>query len=199
MISPVDEATVAVYERRAAEWSERRGDAADDLGLRFRARAGVGLVADLGCGSGRYLEQIGQPVVGVDATTRMLALASGRGYPLVQADLERLPFGNGVLDGAFGRHSYLHLPRERLAAALAEASRVLRPGGLLMITLIEGTYQGHALPGDDLPGRYFACWTEPDLVGTLGAARYVDIRIVRAGRRHGSPDLQATARSGASR
>jgi SAM-dependent methyltransferase len=123
----------------------------------------------------------------------------GRGYPLVQADLERLPFGNGILDGAFGRHSYLHLPRERLTAALAETSRVLRPGGLLMITLIEGTYAGHALPGDDLPGRYFGCWTEPDLIGTLSAAGYADIRIVRAERRYGSPDLQATARSRASR
>jgi SAM-dependent methyltransferase len=148
MMRPVDEATVAIYERRAAEWSERRGDAADDLGVRFRERTGGGLVADLGCGSGRYLEQIGRPVVGVDVTARMLALASGRRYPLVQADLERLPFGDGVLDGAFGRHSYLHLPPERLTAALAEASRVRRPGGLLMITLIEGTYAGYALPGD---------------------------------------------------
>ena len=43
------------------------------------------------------------------------------------------------LAGVFGRHSYLHVPRERLTAALAEASRVLRPGGLLMVTLIEGT------------------------------------------------------------
>ena len=68
-----------------------------------------------------------------------------------------------------------------------------------MIALIEGTYQGHALPDDDLPGRYFACWTEPDLIGTLRAAGYADIRIVRAGRRHGSPDLQATARSRTSR
>lgn len=199
MMNPMDEATVAIYERQAAEWSKRRGEPADGLGLRFRALAGGGLVADLGCGSGRYLEQIGHPVVGVDATARMLALASGRGYPLVQADLERLPFRAGALDGVFGRHSYLHVPRERLTAALAEASRVLRPGGLLMVTLIEGTYEGHALPGDDLAGRYFACWTEPDLMRALGGAGYADVRIELAERRHGSPDLLATARSKASR
>jgi SAM-dependent methyltransferase len=193
----MDEATVAIYERRAAEWSKRRGDAGDDFGRRFRAQAGVGLVADLGCGSGRYLAQIGPPVVGVDATERMLALARARGYPLARADLERLPFGDGALAGVFGRHSYLHVPRQRLARALAEASRVLRPGGLLMITLIEGTYQGRALPGDDLPGRYFACWTEPDLTAVLDAAGFTDVHIEQAERRHGSPELLATARGGA--
>ena len=68
-----------------------------------------------------------------------------------------------------------------------------------MVTLIEGTYEGHALPGDDLAGRYFACWTEPDLMRALGGAGYADVRIERAERPYGTPDLLATARSKASR
>jgi len=91
----MDAGTVAVYERRAHEWIERRGEASDGLGRRFRERVGSGLVADLGCGAGRYLAEIGQPLVGVDVTAAMLALARRSGYPLVRADLEasRLPKG----------------------------------------------------------------------------------------------------------
>ncbi len=36
-------------------------------------------------------------------------------------DLESLPFLDGSLAGAFARHSYLHVPKERVGYALAES------------------------------------------------------------------------------
>ncbi|HEV8064804.1 MAG TPA: class I SAM-dependent methyltransferase, partial [Acidimicrobiales bacterium] len=135
----MDRATVDIYETRAGEWLDRRGAAPrDDLGLRMRALAGAGPIADLGCGTGRYLAQIGPPVVGLDVTAAMLELASVHLAPLVRADLESLPFADGVLSGAFARHSYLHLPRDAAVAAFAEARRVLRADGVLILTLIRG-------------------------------------------------------------
>jgi SAM-dependent methyltransferase len=190
----MDATTVRVYERIAPVWKQRRGDATDGLGAQFRRRAGLGPVADLGCGTGRYLGEIGAPVFGIDATAGMLSLARPRGFPLVRADLECLPLDDGCLDGIFARHSYLHLPKARLASALAEARRVLRAGGLLMATLIEGDYEGYALPNDDFPGRFFACWTAPDLAAALDQAGFSGVRVVHVGRRRGSPDLLATAR-----
>jgi SAM-dependent methyltransferase len=191
----VDAATVAVYERRAREWIARRGEASDGLGRRFRDQVGAGPVADLGCGAGRYLAEIGPPLVGVDATAAMLDLAGRSGFPLVRADLEALPFGDGSLAGAFARNSYLHLPKARLADALSDLRRALRPGGLLLLTLIEGGYEGHDLPGDDFEGRYFACWGESELAAVLAATGFGDVVTERIGRRRGSShDLLTTAR-----
>jgi SAM-dependent methyltransferase len=191
---PVDPDTVEVYERRAHEWIERRGEATDGLGRRFRGLVGDGPVADLGCGAGRYLPEIGRPLVGVDASAAMLALAARHDYPLVRADLEALPFAGATLAGVFARHSYLHLPKDRLGDALADLRRSLRPGGLLMATLIEGRYEGRALPGDDFAGRYFACWTAPELSAVLTGAGFADVEVERVSRRRRDPYLLATAR-----
>ena len=96
----------------------------------------------------------------------MLDLARGEGHPLVRANLEALPFCDNAFTGAFARHSYLHLSHARAGAALAELRRVLRPGGHVLLSLIEGTYEGHDLPGDDFPGRYYAFWTARPGVST---------------------------------
>jgi len=170
----MDAATVAIYEDNALEWVARRGEATNGLGVSFRGRVGDGLVADLGCGPGRYLSEIGGPVVGVDATAAMLDLAGAKGHPLVRGDLEALPFADGVLAGAFACHSYLHLPKARMGDALTEAFRVLRPGGRLLVTLIEGSYEGHERPGDDFGGRFFACWGTSELGALLSSGLFRD-------------------------
>jgi len=171
----VDRATVAVYEARAGEWQRRRGDATDGLGRKLRDEVGPGTIADLGCGTGRYFEEIGFPVVGVDATPAMLELARNRSAPLVRADLEALPFRTGRLAGAFARHSYLHVPRARLPDALVELRRVIRPGGRVLLSMIEGAYEGDRLPGDDFPGRFFTLWNAHELAETLRVAGFVDV------------------------
>ena len=191
----MDQATVALYERHAPEWSRRRGTATDGLGRLFRERVGTGLVADMGCGSGRYLPELGAPVVGADVTAAMLCLARAQGFPLVRCDIEALPFADGVLAGAFARHSYLHLVKDRAARALLDVRRALRPGGLLLITLIEGHYQGHDLPGDDFPGRLFTCWTKGELTAALADAGFEDIHVEHVERRYGGADLHASAHS----
>ena len=167
---------MAVYEEGAREWRARRGEATDGLGTVFRAAVGPGLVADLGCGTGRYFAEIGPPLVGLDATAAMLAFARDRGAPLARGDLEALPFRTGLLAGAFARHSYLHVPKGRVRPALGELRRVIRPGGRALLSMIEGDYEGHALPDDDFPGRFFAFWTADELVGALGGIGFTHLQ-----------------------
>src|SRR2546427_6164314 len=115
----MDPATVALYERHASEWSQRRGNATDGLGRRFRDQVGTGLIVDLGCGSGRYLPEIGPPLVGAGVTAALLCLARTQGFPLVRCYIEALPFADRGLAGAFAHHPYLHLVKVRIAPALA--------------------------------------------------------------------------------
>jgi SAM-dependent methyltransferase len=178
----VDDATVEVYERRAAEWIERRGERTDGLGLRFRELAGGGPVVDLGCGAGRYVTEIGPPLVAMDASSSMLELARRSGCPLIRGDLEALPFATGSLAGGFARNSYLHLPKERLGAALADLLRALRPGGLLFMTMLEGRYEGRDLPGDDFEGRYFTCWQPGELEALVASAGFREPAVEPFGR-----------------
>ena len=98
-------------------------------------------VLDLGCGPGGVMAAVARRwpttrVVGVDLAARMLAEAR-RGWAaprppgLVRADAAVLPFPSGAFD-AVTSHSFLYLVPDR-GAVLAEAWRVLRPGGRLLL------------------------------------------------------------------
>ena len=86
-----------------------------------------GPVLDVGCGEGRLASAVGAEVVwvGVDASQTQLACNPYR--PVVQADMRALPFR----DGAFAEVAQLwclyHV--DDPGSAVAEALRVLRPGG----------------------------------------------------------------------
>lgn len=188
----MDTDTVAVYEDHASGWAERRGEARDELALRFRRQVGDGLILDAGCGAGRYLGQLGPVVVGFDATAAMLQIARRCERPLLRGDLEVLPLATASLAAIFARHSYLHLPKARLPGALVEAARVLRPGGLLMASMMKGDYEGRFLPDDDFPGRWFSLWTEAELTSAFASAGFTDLSVEPLERAHGSDDLLIT-------
>ncbi len=94
---------------------------------------------DIGTGTGRMLELLGpraKQAVGVDASREMLALArfnlenAGlRNCELRQADMYQLPWLEPCFD-IVTIHMVLHYA-ENPAAVIAEAARVLRPGGRL--------------------------------------------------------------------
>jgi SAM-dependent methyltransferase len=106
------------------------------------AVGGHGTVADLGCGPGQigaFLHDQGCPVVGLDLSPALLAHAATRhGMAVVTGDLRRLPLGGGTLAGAVCFYALIHLPRDQVRAALAEAARVLAPGGHLVLAVHAG-------------------------------------------------------------
>jgi len=114
----------------------RREVAAEDFRLRgLRSRLGPlpGLrVLDLGCGKGRFaarLSDAGASVVGLDLSAAMLAAA--RGLDRVRASARRLPFADSAFHAVVAVEVFEHLTD--LDSVLAEARRVLRPGGLLAV------------------------------------------------------------------
>lgn len=92
------------------------------------------LVADVGCGNGRYvgaLAAAGATVVGADLSVGMLRAVPDGDRHLLVADAARLPFRAGSLDVVLQMHMLYHLPEP--AEAIDEARRALRPGGRLLV------------------------------------------------------------------
>lgn len=107
--------------------------------------AGIGegeAVLDLACGTGlvarMVLPLVGASgrVVGADINPGMLAAAGdllGDGVEWVNAPCDALPFDDGVFDHVLCQQGFQFFPD--LAAAMTEATRVLRPGGSLLATV----------------------------------------------------------------
>lgn len=98
-------------------------------------------VLDLPCGWGRlnpHLRQRGLKVIGGDLSPLNLAKHRvSHPVPLVRLDFRALPFREGVADGvfcAFTSWGYFATEAENLRQ-LEEYSRVLRPGGALLLDL----------------------------------------------------------------
>jgi SAM-dependent methyltransferase len=100
--------------------------------------AGLGPVADLGCGPGKvtaHLAALGVPVFGVDLSPKMIELAR-RSHPELNftvGSMTALAHRDDELGGILAYFSTHHTPPDQLPAVYAEFHRTLAPGGLLML------------------------------------------------------------------
>jgi len=155
---------LGIYERYAAEWWDERSP-------RFRSLHGVNRlrlelldawvgdeiagrrIADLGCGGGLVSEPLarrGAQVVGIDIGAASIAAARAHAGPLAGAapyymrgDLRSVPAQDGAFDGVVLADVLEHIDEPR--SALAEASRILRPGGWLFASTIARTLRARLL------------------------------------------------------
>jgi SAM-dependent methyltransferase len=98
-------------------------------------------VLDVGCGNGAYLGRI-RGAVGMDLSMGMLESARPTGRPLVNADVQALPFADASFDTALAPHMLYHVPDRRQAAR--ELRRVTRPGGVC-IAVTNGAHAHQSL------------------------------------------------------
>jgi SAM-dependent methyltransferase len=108
--------------------------------LAFAAPAPHDLLLDVGTGTGALLRALAarparpRRAIGVDASDPMLARVGPlpEGWDLCRADVTRLPLDDGGVDVVVASYLLHLLAPDALTAALAEARRVLRPGGRLV-------------------------------------------------------------------
>lgn len=106
-----------------------------DMLRRFLAPGPGDRLIDLGCGNGKVLvwnRECGAWLVGIDVSPHFAREARER-VDLTLGDLRRLPFADGAFNKACALDVLEHLSRESLARVLAEAARVLEPGGRLFV------------------------------------------------------------------
>jgi O-antigen chain-terminating methyltransferase len=100
--------------------------------------AGDGLVLDLGCGRGEWLEVLsehGYACRGVDLNSVMVGEAQAMGLDAVELDAiaHLRSLDSESVAAVTSMHLVEHLPYEVLIRLVDEALRVLRPGGVLIL------------------------------------------------------------------
>jgi SAM-dependent methyltransferase len=113
---------------------------------------------EVGCGEGRVARDLaarGHDVVGVDASPAMVAHARqadpGGGY--LVADAARLPFPDACADLVVAYNSLMDV--SDMPAAVAEAARVLEPGGRLCVCITHPMSEAGNFAGNQAPDAPF--------------------------------------------
>jgi SAM-dependent methyltransferase len=165
---------------------------------RFAAGArGLGLACDLGCGPGqvaRYLHEQGVEVCGVDLSPAMVERARGLtpGVEFRQGNMLALDVPAEAWAGIAAFYSLIHIPRGDLATALSELRRVLRPGGLLLVSFHIGDETIHL---DEWWGQQvcvdFFLFQSAEMAGSLTSAGFEIEEIIE---REPYPDVEHQSR-----
>lgn len=98
-------------------------------------------VLDLGCGNGRLLDLLKDKEInytGIDSSKGLIEIAKERypGAEFLVGDALNLPFPDNSFNRVFSIAVLHHIPSVELRLVfLAEAKRVLAPGGLLILTV----------------------------------------------------------------
>jgi SAM-dependent methyltransferase len=135
------------YEQVAEAYQATRGAGGVEMDLlrEFADRLPpVARVLDAGCGSGlpvaRFLaDERGLDVIGVDFAAAQIALARQNvlNATFIQADMAKLcgpTFPDAGFDGICSFYAIIHVPREEHTSVLKGFWRLLRPGGLLLLS-----------------------------------------------------------------
>lgn len=156
------------------------------------------IALDLGCGRGEWIELLGEAgfaAEGVDLDEGMLAACRERGLTVTNGDaiavLRARPEGSVAVVSAF--HLVEHIPFEHVQTLIAEALRVLRPGGLLVLetpnpeNLVVGASSFYDDPSHlrPLPPKLLAFAVEHG-----GFARHNVLRLQEAAHLHGAEPVQ---------
>ena len=142
-----------------------------DLPAQAFLRSGTGRVLDIGAGTGRssimvlkarpqatlvaldlFAESFDQHFGrGEKPQERLLANLKAAGVDqrvtIVTADMRKIPFPDGSFDAIVSAYAMDHLNRQGSDQALAEAARVIKPGGDFLLMLIGKEVWGHIVFG----------------------------------------------------
>jgi SAM-dependent methyltransferase len=147
------------------------------------ADAAAGPVAELGCGPGyvtAHLANLGLDIFGVDLSPAMIDLAR-KSYPHLRFEvgsMNALDIADASLQGVAAWYSIIHTPPQEVPAYLAEFSRVLAPGGHLVLGYFEAD-GGPIAPFDHRVATAYR-WPTDELAALATEAGFAEVgRMIR--------------------
>jgi SAM-dependent methyltransferase len=157
------------------------------------AAACDGLICDLGCGPGHvteYLRRFNVNVIGLDLSPGILIEARARhsGIIFLQGDMLNLPFAAAKLAGIVAFYSIIHFDNNQVARAFAEMSRVLKPGGLVLLGVHVGTEVVHVNELWGVPVDFDAAFF--DLHELIGKLETQGFRVIETVQREPHPEIE---------
>lgn len=165
----MDFQTIQTYNRLAKEYDDETALFWEHFPREFISRfakLASGLILDVGSGPGRdavLLRNEGLTVVCFDASKTMVALCKEKGFESLVGDFNHLPFKDGVFSGVWAYAALIHVPRYEAERALKEIKRVLIPGGILALGMIEGNGEEYKKTSGVQSPRWFSYYTEHEL------------------------------------
>ncbi|KAM8975505.1 putative tRNA methyltransferase 9B [Pelodytes ibericus] len=125
----------SVYEKIAPYFNDKRYKAWPKVQEFILAQEAGSLIADIGCGNGKYLHINSQTFkVGCDYCSPLAESARNHGYEIMMCDGLNLPYRTGCFDAVLSIAVIHHFStKERRIRAIQEISRILKVGGKVMI------------------------------------------------------------------
>lgn len=166
--SDVPTKSASYYDRNTQSYSGSNQNPADfiDEFLEYLQKGKGKVVLDLGSGPGvnaAYMRSRNLQVIGIDLSEKMVEYARSR-YPHIEFqlnDMTKLPFPANSFDGVLASYSLIHLPKDAIPSVLTRLHEILRPGGVIYLSVqsgnsIQGFYSHPTIPDDQVFLNIFA-------------------------------------------
>jgi SAM-dependent methyltransferase len=175
---PVAE-TIKTYDNYAERYTKKYGEISGEfevfeklLSEFIEALLGKN-VLEIGCGPGRdakYLTEKGISVTALELSKVFfeIAVSNAPKAKVMLMDMRHLEFTENSFDGIWATASFLHIPKNQAKETLLGFHRVLKPGGMMFISVKEGS--GEAFVRKDFykgNAKFFAFYTEPEFKNLL--------------------------------
>jgi ubiquinone/menaquinone biosynthesis C-methylase UbiE len=160
--------SASYYDRNTQNYAENNKGPADfiDEFLEYLQKAKGKVVLDLGSGPGinaAYMHSRDFEVIGIDLSEKVVEFARSM-YPDIDfrlGDMTELPFPANSFDGILASYSLIHLTKDVIGSVLARLYEILKPGGVIYLSVqsgnsTQGFFSHPSIPGDQVFLNIFA-------------------------------------------
>lgn len=170
-LTPKERQTIKYYSEHSEEWKVKHkqagkfGRLATEFKLFFKLLP-TGKIIEIGTGTGEdavnLIKKYGiKNYIGIEPAKGLLkiALRNNPGANLVNKSTYDIDSPENTFDGFWMCQMLIHIPKGRMNEALQEVNNIVKPGGIGLISILEGL---NADMEESRPGRFYTLWADTE-------------------------------------